>query len=152
MIVPNSPDLLQAAQVIQAMVQPAGFALKIQAMEFASSLAAGHAGDFQAYLIGWSGRADADGNMYSFLHTGFGFNYGAFSDPIIDNLLDEARLSTDIAARRDIYGKVWLEERKRMPLIYLWALGNIVGMKKQLTGFEQVPDGIIRLQGLYMAN
>ena len=39
LLVPNSPDLLQAAQVIQAMEQPAGFDVKIQAMEFASSLA-----------------------------------------------------------------------------------------------------------------
>ncbi len=152
MIVPNSPDLLQAAQVIQAMVQPAGFDLKIEAMEFASSLATSEAGDFQSYLIGWSGRADADGNMYSFLHTGFGFNYGAFSDPVVDKLLAQARLATDIATRRDIYGKVWVEERKQMPLIYLWALSNIVGMKKQLMGFRQVPDGIIRIQGMSMAN
>ncbi|HUA78238.1 MAG TPA: ABC transporter substrate-binding protein [Acetobacteraceae bacterium] len=152
MIVPNSPDLLQAAQVIQAMVQPAGFDLKIQAMEFASSLATAEGGDFQAYLIAWSGRADADGNTYSFLHSGFGFNYGAFSDPAINTLLEQARLTTDIAARRDIYAKMWIEERKEMPIIYLWALSNIVGMKRQLMGFEQVPDGIIRLQGMYMAN
>ncbi|HUC17422.1 MAG TPA: ABC transporter substrate-binding protein [Acetobacteraceae bacterium] len=151
MIVPNSPDLLQAAQVIQSMVQPAGFDLRIQAMEFASSLAAGRAGDFQAYMLAWSGRADADGNVYSFLHTGFGFNYGGFSDPVVDRLLDQTRLTTDIAKRRDTYGQLWVEERKEMPVLYLWALGNIVGMKKALTGFEQVPDGIIRLQGLEMA-
>ncbi|HWA79534.1 MAG TPA: ABC transporter substrate-binding protein [Acetobacteraceae bacterium] len=151
MIVPNSPDLLQAAQVIQAMVQPAGFDLKIQAMEFASSLAAGRAGDFQAYMILWSGRADADGNIYSFLHTGYGFNYGGFSDPVVDRLLDQARLTTNIAKRRAIYGQLWVEEQKKMPILYLWALANIVGMKKTLTGFQQVPDGIIRLQGLEMA-
>jgi peptide/nickel transport system substrate-binding protein len=151
MIVPNSPDLLQAAQVIQAMVQPAGFDLKIQAMEFASSLAAGRAGDFEAYMLAWSGRADADGNMYSFLHSGYGFNYGSFSDPLVDRLLDEARLTTDIAKRREIYAELWVEERKQMPLIYIWALGNIVGMKKNLMGFQQVPDGIVRLQGLSMA-
>jgi peptide/nickel transport system substrate-binding protein len=151
MMVPNSPDLLQAAQVIQAMVKPAGFDLKIQAMEFASSLAAGHAGDFQAYFIGWSGRADADGNMYSFLHTGGGFNWGGFSDPTVNKLLDEARLHTAVAERNAIYEKMWIAERKQMPLIYLWGLKNIVGMKKEVMGFQQVPDGIIRVQGMYMA-
>ena len=39
-----------------------------------------------------------------------------------------------------------------MPLIYLWGLKNIVGMKKELMGFRQVPDGIIRIQGMSMAN
>lgn len=151
MIVPNSPDILQAAQVIQAMLAPAGIDLKIQAMEFASSLAAGHAGDFQAYMIGWSGRADADANMYSFLHTGGGFNWGGYSDPIVDKLLDQARLYTNVAERDGVYQKLWLEVRKETPVLYLWGLENIVGMKKDLMGFRQVPDGIIRVQGMYMA-
>jgi peptide/nickel transport system substrate-binding protein len=152
MIVPNSPDILQAAQVIQAMVKPAGFDLKIQAMEFASSLAAAHAGDFQSYLIGWSGRADADGNMYSFLHTGGGFNWGGYSDPIVNKLLAEARLYNSVPERDAIYAKLWAQVHEQMPLIYLWGLKNIVGMKKQLMGFRQVPDGIIRIQGMSMAN
>lgn len=151
LMTPNSPDLLQAAQVIQSMVAPAGFQVNIKAMEFASSLAAGHAGDFQAFFIGWSGRADADGNMYSFLHSGYGFNFGGFSDPAIDKLLDEARLHNNLGARRQIYAKVWVEVRNKMPLIYLWALKNIVGMRKDVEGFRQVPDGIIRLQGMYLA-
>ncbi len=150
-MVPNSPDILEAAQVIQAMVKPAGFDLRIEAMEFASSLARGHAGDFQSYLIGWSGRADADSNMYNFLHTGGGFNWGGYSDPVVDRLLDQARLYTDIARRNAAYEKVWLELRKETPLIYIWALKNIVGMQKNVTGFRQVPDGLIRLQGMSFA-
>jgi peptide/nickel transport system substrate-binding protein len=152
MIVPNSPDILQAAQVVQAMVKPAGFDLKIQAMEFASSLAAAHAGDFQSYLIGWSGRADADGNMYSFLHTGGGFNWGGYSDPVVNKLLDEARLYTSVPERDAVYAKLWARVHEQMPLIYLWGLKNIVGMKKELMEFRQVPDGIIRIQGMSMAN
>ncbi|MGH7056744.1 MAG: ABC transporter substrate-binding protein [Acetobacteraceae bacterium] len=151
MIVPNSPALLQAAQVIQAMVRPAGFNLKLEAMEFASSLARGHAGDFQVYMIGWSGRADADSNMYSFLYTGRGFNFGGYSDPTVDKLLNEARDYTSVAKRNAIYEKVWLQVRTTTPLIYLWALKNTVGMQKNLMGFRQVPDGIIRVQGMHLA-
>ena len=148
LMVPNTPDILQAAQVIQAMVQPAGFDVKIQAMEFASSLAAAHAGTFEAFLIMWSGRADADGNMYSFLHTGYGFNFGGFSNPEVDKLLDDARVPNDVAKRRSLYAKVWQIERKQLPIIYLWGQKNIVGMRKDVKGFRQVPDGLIRLQGM----
>ena len=66
----NGPDIQQAGEVIQSMASEAGFDVKIKAMEFASSLQAAYAGDFQAYLIGWSGRADPDGNMYPFLFSG----------------------------------------------------------------------------------
>ncbi len=148
---PNNSDSVQTAEVIQSMVADAGFKVKLRTLEFASSLQAGYHGDFQAYLIGWSGRSDPDGNMWSFLHSGGAFNYGHYSNPEMNTLLDKARTVPDIAARRAIYTKVWQIERKDMPLIYLWSLKNIVGMKKTLVGFSQVPDGLIRLTDLHFA-
>ena len=82
------------------MAKEAGFDVHIQAMEFASSLQAGYAGRFEAYMIGWSGRSDPDGNMWQFLHTGGTFNYGHYSNPGVDSALDDARLTTDVAKRR----------------------------------------------------
>ena len=147
----NEPDSQQAAEVIQSMAREAGFEVKIRTMEFAASLTAGYAGDFEAYLIGWSGRSDADGNMWQMLHTGGTFNYGHYSEPAVDALLDEARTYTDPAKRRALYAQVWARERQDLPLVYLWNPKNIVGMKKSLNGFVQVPDGLIRLRGLRSA-
>ncbi|MBV9248733.1 MAG: ABC transporter substrate-binding protein [Acetobacteraceae bacterium] len=146
----NGSDIQQAGEVIQAMEREAGFDVKIKAMEFASSLQAAYAGDFQAYLIGWSGRADPDGNMWQMLHTGGTFNYGHYSNPDVDKALDDARMVAAADQRRGFYAKVWEQERKDLPLIYLWTAKNIVGMKKSITGFQQVPDGLIRLQGVMM--
>lgn len=120
-------------------------------MEFASSLQAGYAGNVQADMIGWSGRSDPDGNMWPFLHTGGTFNYGHCSHPLVDQALDEARLYTDRGRRRSIYATVWQQERKVLPLLHLRAPKTIVGMKTSLEGFVQIPDGIIRLQGLHFA-
>jgi peptide/nickel transport system substrate-binding protein len=144
----NGSDIQQAGEVIQSMASEAGFDVKIKAMEFASSLQAAYAGDFQAYLIGWSGRSDPDGNMWQMLHTGGTFNYGHYSNPDVDKALDDARTVSAVDQRRAFYGKVWEQERKDLPLIYLWTGKNIVGMKKALVGFQQVPDGLIRLQGM----
>jgi peptide/nickel transport system substrate-binding protein len=149
--IPNSPVSLQTAEVIQSMVAEAGFDLTIKAMEFAASLQAGYAGNFQAYMIGWSGRSDADGNMWALMHTGGTFNYGHHSNPALDKLLDDARLTTDVAERRAIYAKAWEIQRQDMPLVYLWTARNIVGMRKNLDGFVQVPDGLIRLGGLHFS-
>lgn len=147
----NSPDTQQVAEVIQSMVKDAGFDLKIKAMEFSSGLSAGYAGDFNAYLIGWSGRSDPDGNMWQMLHSGGAFNYGKYSTPTMDTLLDDARTVADVAQRRAIYAEVWQEERANLPLIYLWIQKNVVGMKRQVTGFVQVPDGLLRLTGVTLA-
>jgi len=144
----NSPDLQQAAEVIQSMTAEAGFDLKLRVMEFASSLQAGYGGEFQAYLIGWSGRSDADGNTWQHLHTGGTFNFGKWSSPEADALLDQARIPTDPAERRGLYAKLWELERADLPLMYLWTTKNVVGMKRGLEGFVQVPDGLIRLRGV----
>ncbi len=146
----NGSDIQQAGEVIQSMASEAGFDVKIKAMEFASSLQAAYAGDFQAYLIGWSGRSDPDGNMWQMLHTGGTFNYGHYSNPDVDKALDDARTVPAVDQRRPFYAKVWEQERKDLPLIYLWTGKNTVGMKKALVGFQQVPDGLIRLQGMQM--
>jgi peptide/nickel transport system substrate-binding protein len=144
----NSPDTQQVAEVIQSMVAEAGFELKIKAMEFSSGLSAGYAGDFNAYLIGWSGRSDPDGNMWQMLHTGGAFNYGKYSTAAMDALLDDARKTADVEARRALYAKVWQEQRQSLPLIYLWIQRNVVGMRSGLNGFTQVPDGLLRLTGV----
>jgi peptide/nickel transport system substrate-binding protein len=147
----NDPDILQASEVIQSMAAEAGFDVHIQAIEFASSLQASTRGDYQAYMIGWSGRLDIDGNTYAFLHGGQANNVSHYANPTVDKLLDEGRGMTDLAKRREVYAKMWQQEAQDLPITYLWIPRNIVGMSAKLQGFRPVPDGMIRLQGLEMA-
>jgi peptide/nickel transport system substrate-binding protein len=151
MNVPNTPDIRQAAEVIQSMVAEAGIDVQINTMEFAASLQAEARGDYETYLIAWSGRSDPDGNLYSFLHTGAGQNTGHYSSAVVDQALDDARATTDIPARASLYAKLVAQTRQDLPIIYLWNQMNIVGMTAKLTGFRPVPDGMIRLQGLAFA-
>ena len=147
----NNPDILQAAEVIQSMASEAGFDIHIQAMEFASSLQAGRQGQFQAYMIGWSGRPDIDGNTFQFLHSRQGNNDGHYANPIVDKLLEQGRDTVDLAKRKPIYAAMMQQERKDLPITYLWTPRNIVGMSAKLQGFRAIPDGMIRLQDLEMA-
>jgi peptide/nickel transport system substrate-binding protein len=147
----NDSDILQASEVIQSMAAEAGFDVHIQAMEFASSIQASVRGEYQAYMIGWSGRVDIDGNTYAFLHSGQGNNASHYSNATVDQLLDDARGTVDVAKRRTLYGQMWPVLRQDLPITYLWNGRNIVGMSAKLQGFRPVPDGMIRLQGLEMA-
>ncbi len=151
MMVPNTPDQAQNAEVVQSMVRDAGFDLKINLVDTAASLSAGAQGNFQSYVIGWSGRTDPDGNLYVFLKSGVGQNYGRYSNPIVDDALDAARTATDPAVRLAEYAKLMQQERKDLPIIYLYHPVNIVGLSAKLSGSRPVPDGLIRLQGLAMA-
>jgi peptide/nickel transport system substrate-binding protein len=149
--VPNTPDRAQLAEVIQSMAKEAGFDVKLNLIEFAASLQAASRGEFEAYLIGWSGRADPDGNTFQFLTTGAGQNDGRYSNPIVDKALTDARTSVELAARRGHYETAVRQLRDDMPLIYLFSPVNVVGISTKLSGFRPVPDGMIRLQGMEMA-
>jgi peptide/nickel transport system substrate-binding protein len=147
----NNSDIQQMGEVIQSMAAEAGFDVKLNTMEFASSLDAATRGDFESYILAWSGRADADGNLWNFLHTGGAQNYPGYANKDVDNWLDQARLITDVKARQALYAKVAVQENKDLPLVYLYVPKNIVGMSTKISGFVPVPDGMIRLQGLSMS-
>ncbi len=148
LMIPNSPQGIQVGEVVQAMAAEAGFAVQPVVMDFGTALAASQQGDYAAFYIGWSGLLDADSNIWSFLHTGGSLNTAQYSNPKVDDLLDRARLTTDIAARRTLYSEMWEQEAKDLPIIYLWTPRYILGHSARLTGFKTMPDGLMRLQGV----
>jgi peptide/nickel transport system substrate-binding protein len=150
LLTPNEPDGLQAAEVIQSMAAEAGFDIRIVAMEITASGQVEQRGDYQAYVNGWSGRVDPDGNTFQFLHSGQGNNFTGYSNPIVDRLLEQGRATTDFDQRRTAYRQVWEVLRRDLPVTFLYSPRNIVGMTVKLNGFRPVPDGMIRLQGLEM--
>jgi peptide/nickel transport system substrate-binding protein len=147
--IPNNPDLRQVGEVVQAMAREAGFDITLRAMEFASSLQAAQRGDFQLYLIGWSGRTDPDGNIHAFMHTRGGQNDGKYSNPEVDRLLDAARVEGDVAKRRDLYRQAMeIGVAQDMGRMFVWHRKNIMIHATRLTGYQPIADGMIRLQGM----
>lgn len=151
LMVANNPDSQQAGEVIQSMASEAGFDVHIRATEFATTLTLSEQGEFQALLIGWSGRVDIDGNIYAFLHSRQAQDVGGYANPTVDRLLDAARGMTDVAQRKALYAQMMTQEAQDLPITYLWTPRNIVGLSAKLRGFRPVPDGMIRVQGLEMA-
>ena len=102
LIIPSgSPATAQLAQYLQSELQGAGITMNIKQETFASLLSDSAAHTYQAALLGWSGRPDPDGNMYSWFHTGGGFNDMQYSNPQVDAQLEAARASSDQTAARD---------------------------------------------------
>jgi peptide/nickel transport system substrate-binding protein len=146
----NDPLNRQVAEVLQSMTAEAGFNLKIVAMETGSAIAALTSGDYQVFHVFWSGLLDPDSNIWLWLHTGGPLNDGGFSNPRVDALLEEARTTTDVAKRRDLYGQMWQIVRVEEPFVFLWTMRNIAGMKASITGYRSLADGLVRLQGVSM--
>src|ERR1700687_2592883 len=79
LMVPKNVETETVAQVIQSMGGGAGFDIKIRVTEFATSLKQAEAGEYQAFILDWSGRIDPDGNAYIFHKTKAPQTYSAYS-------------------------------------------------------------------------
>jgi peptide/nickel transport system substrate-binding protein len=151
LMVPNTPDARQIAEVLQAMAGEAGFDLKIRVTEFATSLKEAEEGRFQAYVIGWSGRVDPDGNSFIFYKTKAPQNNGFYSDPQVDAWLDEQRTVSDVAKRKEIFGKMTEKTLAEGSIIYLLHRPVIIAHTKKVEGYAQMPDGLVRVVGVKVA-
>ena len=148
LMVPKGPENEAVAQVLQSMAVETGFDLKIRLIEFATSFKQAQAGEFQAFLIGWSGRIDPDGNSYIFLHTKAPQNDGVYSNPQVDKGFEDARLIADPAQRMAIYEKVTGQVLKDEPIIYLYHRKLLIAHTTRLEGYRPMPDGLVRVVGL----
>jgi peptide/nickel transport system substrate-binding protein len=148
MMVPKGAESEAVAQVLQSMAAETGFDLKIRVIEFATSFKQAQAGEFQAFLIGWSGRIDPDGNSYVFLHSNAPQNDGGYANPEADKALEDARLITDPAQRKAIYEKLTKTVLNDEPLIYLYHRKLLIAHTTKLEGYKQMPDGLVRVIGL----
>ncbi|MCV3273335.1 ABC transporter substrate-binding protein [Roseobacter sinensis] len=146
--VANNPVQTQVMQVVQAMASEAGITIELAAKEFATLLADQSAGDYTASQVGWSGRVDPDGNIHQFMTTGGGINDSKYSNPEMDKLLNEARLSTDPAVRKQSYDAAVALQQEDMPVIYLYHQVWIWALDDSVSGFQAYPDGMIRLHGV----
>jgi len=147
-MVPKGAETEAVAQVVQSMAAEAGFDMKIRVTEFATSLKQAEAGEYQAYMLAWSGRIDPDGNSYIFLHTGGPQNYSAWSNADADKAMEEARLTTDTAKRRQNYEKLTKLELDEEAILYLYHRRILIAQTNKLDGYKQMPDGLVRVTGL----
>jgi len=146
--VSTNPVAGQVVQVVQAMAAEAGIKINIVAKEFATLLSDQSAGAYEVSQIGWSGRVDPDGNIHQFMTCEGGINDSKYCNPAIDDLLNKARTSTDLATRKASYDaarKILVED---MPIIYLYHQTWIWALDDGISGFTPYPDGMIRLHGV----
>lgn len=142
----NSPLELQVGSVIQSMAAKAGFDVKLQPLEFTTTLSKAAAGNFEMYQIGWSGRVDPDQNIFSFWYPGTGLNYTGANYPAITNLLTKARQSMSPTQRKALYTQAVELMHQKLNIIYLWYEKFFLGMRKNVTGVQYFPDSLVRLE------
>ena len=151
LVASGSPLNAQEAQFIQQELAPAGITVNIKQETFATILSDTAAFNFQAALLGWSGRPDPDGNMYSWFHTGGGFNDMQYSNPQVDALLDDARVSSDQAHRAQDYQQADQLMLQDAPYVFINHGVSIQATTKNVQNFPLLPSGMMPFVQTYLS-
>jgi peptide/nickel transport system substrate-binding protein len=142
----------QLAQFLQSELQPAGITVKIKPETFASLLSDTETYHFQAALLGWSGRPDPDGNMYSWFHTGGGNNSMQYSNPQVDALLEAARSTSDQKERATDYQQAEQLILQDASYVFLYHLPAIQATTTKVKNFTLQPTTILNFTSVYLGS
>jgi peptide/nickel transport system substrate-binding protein len=141
----TDPVAARLGQVIQAMEKPIGFNVVLDPTEFVTSLNHEDAGQFETFAIGWSGRIDADGNIYNFIETNGSQNDSGYSNPVVDRALTNERKASSLQARLVSFHAALAQAAKDRPVIYLYHPVNRDAESKNVAGVQLYGDGLVRV-------
>lgn len=148
LMVTNDPTAIRIGEIVQSLAAEAGFRITLDPVEFAAALDRQDAGNYEAFLIGWSGRVDPDGNIHQFLSSTGALNETGYNDPEVDRLLNQARVVSDANQRKALYTQALDRALAARPIIYLYHASWLFVAHRNLEGFSAHPDGMIRLTGV----
>jgi peptide/nickel transport system substrate-binding protein len=142
----TDPVAARLGQVIQSMEKPIGINVVLDPTEFVTSLNHEDAGQFETFQIGWSGRIDADGNTFNFLHTTGSQNDSGYSNPVVDRSMTNQRKAASLKARLVSLHAALAQAAKDRPIIYLYHAVNYDAQSKKVGGVQLFGDGLVRVQ------
>jgi peptide/nickel transport system substrate-binding protein len=133
------------AAVLQQQLRAVGIDLDIRSYEAATFLSDVRSGAFQMYSLRWiGGNEQPDIFSYVFSSASFspkGANRSHYSNPQLDNLLDDASGSPDQARRKSDYTEAQQILSRDLPAINLWYRDTVVVHNRRLTGVTPSPSG-----------
>lgn len=146
----NDPVTIQEMQAIQSQLGKVGIKVKVQPLDFTTLLTNAIKGNFQANVLGWSGRPDPDQNAYAFDVTGGSFNDPGYSNKQVDTLLTQAREATSQSTRKTLYNEAAKIVLQQAPYIFIAYTPVIQAWSKNVHGYQAYPDDLMRFTNVWM--
>ena len=152
----DNPTRVQIAQILQAQLRKIGIEVSIEVVEWGAFLDGTSRGDHDMFILGWvTVTGDADYGLYALFnsatHGGAG-NRSFYTNPKVDQLLNDARTSTNPEERKALYGEVQEIIQEEVPTFSLYDQYQNVGIQKNVKGFELAPAGHHKLRGVHFEN
>jgi peptide/nickel transport system substrate-binding protein len=140
----NYPYHVESAQIMVEWFREAGVELTIEQLTWADWLSQCWVNrDFQMTMMNFFTLWEPDFLYYSLWNSTGAFNYRSISDPKIDALTEEARVTVDPEARAKLYWQVQQQIFDEAHDIVLWFRNGTIGAQPNVMGLETIvhPNG-----------
>ncbi len=132
------------AHAIAGQLQALGVKVTVETLEWGKFKADVDKGAVQMWLLNWIGYKDPDIFRYALATESFppnGGNRGWYSNAKLDAILSEARKTTDLSKRKNLYAQAQTIVNEDVPYAFLWHDKNFVVLNKAIKGYEIFADG-----------
>ena len=141
---PYNPNARRMAEIIQADWEKVGVKAKIVSFEWGEYLKRSKAGEHQTLLLGWTGdNGDPDNFLYVLLGCAAvgSANRARWCDKTFDDLLVQAKRTTDVKKRTDLYKRAQVVFKQEAPWVTIAHSVVFMPMRKEVVGYKIDPFG-----------
>jgi peptide/nickel transport system substrate-binding protein len=100
----------------------------------------------------WTQRADPDGLLYILFHSKGFANTTNYRNEKVDSLLDQARSTFDMEARKKLYSEAQQLIAQDVPMLPLFNSVEYGALRGNVQGFEWIPDQMARFRYLWKSS
>lgn len=93
-----------------------------------------------AFILGWGSPFDADAQTYTIFHSsqiGKGYNFGAYNNPKVDELLFKGRITVDSVQKKALYQEFQQALAEDPPYNFIVYLKALYGVNKKISGIKE---------------
>jgi peptide/nickel transport system substrate-binding protein len=145
-LVINTPEIVNAAQLVQTQYQKVGIDLNLQTQDISAINPELFAHHFQLSFMFWT---DEDPDIlyreFDSSQINGGVNWGSYSNPALDGYLQAGRATADPAARAAAYQKAQQLMVEQAVWLPIYAKYDLTAVRTALKGAIMHPDGYLLL-------
>jgi dipeptide transport system substrate-binding protein len=152
---PYNPDAKRMAEMIQADWAAVGVTAEIVSFEWGEYLERSNNGEHQTVLLGWTGdNGDPDNFLQVLLSCAAaeaGANRARWCNEDFSNLLTEAKRTTDIAKRTELYEQAQVIFKEEAPWVTIAHSVVFMPMRNEVQDYRMDPFGTHSFYGVDIA-
>jgi peptide/nickel transport system substrate-binding protein len=138
-LIPTFPTMVAAAQVVADQAKKVGIALELKQVEYGVWIKGFNAKEFTLTMNITGGNTDPDSLLFNRL-SAKGVNQNNWNDAEVEDLLQQGKVQTDPAKRKEIYTRLQRVLVQKVPQIWLFSSDLIHVSKKNVQGFQAHPS------------